>query len=226
MGVLQSRRMGGAKRYPSMPVHVAMGIAALHPSYADYANAPPRSRGMFRPRFSKTTSPQNQEGAGNAGCLLHPRSRVQKCAQKAHTSIQVQSEQSGIPCAMVLRLIPRSPRRRIRLVTVAGGLMVSRARSGFAKTSADLTPATGARTTRLCRPHPVFANRLRRAFEQAAEVLSKARTAPSSGARSSLMSKLTLRKHLRPALPRPPPPAPYVRDDRDTPLLWARDGEF
>jgi hypothetical protein len=98
---------------------------------------------------------------------------------------------------MVLRLIPRSPRRRIRLVTVAGGLMVSRARSGFAKTSADLTPATGARTTRLCRPHPVFANRLRRAFEQAAEVLSKPRTAPSSGARPSLMSKLTLRKHLR-----------------------------
>ena len=103
--------------------------------------------------------------------------------------------------------------------------MVSRARSGFAKTSADLTPATGARTTRLCRPHPVFAKRLRRAFEQAAEVLSKARTAPSSGAPSSLMSKLTQRKLLRPALPRPPPPAPYVRDDRDTPLLWARDGK-
>jgi len=29
----------------------------------------------------------------------------------------------------------------------------------------------------------------------------------------------------RPALPRPPHPAPYVRDDRDTPLLWARDGK-
>ena len=43
------------------------------------------------------------EGAGNAGCLLHPRSRVQKCAKKAHTSIQVQSEQSGIPCAREYR---------------------------------------------------------------------------------------------------------------------------
>src|SRR6266404_2232731 len=31
---------------------------------------------------------------------------------------------------MVLRLIPRSPRRRIRLVTVIGGLKVWRARSG------------------------------------------------------------------------------------------------
>ena len=27
------RRMGGAKRYPSMPVRMAMGIASLHPSY-------------------------------------------------------------------------------------------------------------------------------------------------------------------------------------------------
>ena len=39
-------------------------------------------------------------------------------AQKTHTSIQVQSEHSGIPCAMALRLMPSSPRRRIRLVTV------------------------------------------------------------------------------------------------------------
>ena len=46
-----------------------------------------------------------------------------KSAQKkAHTSIQVQRRQSGIPCAMVLRLMPCSPRRRIRLVTVIGGL--------------------------------------------------------------------------------------------------------
>ena len=27
-----------------------------------------------------------------------------------------------------------------------------------------------------------------------------------------------------PGMPRPPLPAPNVRDDRDTPLLWARDG--
>jgi hypothetical protein len=36
--------MGGAKRYPSMPVRVAMGIAALNPSYEkrlrDLAAAP------------------------------------------------------------------------------------------------------------------------------------------------------------------------------------------
>ncbi len=50
------------------------------------------------------------EGAGNAGCTLHPRSRVRLAQRKMHTSIQVQRRQSGIPCAVVLRLISRSPR--------------------------------------------------------------------------------------------------------------------
>jgi hypothetical protein len=49
--------------------------------------------------------PSKREGAGNAGCALHPRSRVQNVQKKAHTSIQVQRRQSGIPCAMVLQLI-------------------------------------------------------------------------------------------------------------------------
>ncbi len=39
--------------------------------------------------------------------------------EEAHTSIQVQSEQSGIPCAVVLRLMARSPWRRIPLASVA-----------------------------------------------------------------------------------------------------------
>jgi hypothetical protein len=90
------------------------------------------------------------EGAGNAGCTLHPRSRVQKCAKKTHTSIQVQSEHSGVPCAMALRLMPRSPRRRIRLASVAAGLMAGRSgRTDFATDS--LAPATGVGTTRFCR---------------------------------------------------------------------------
>ena len=32
--------------------------------------------------------PRNNEGAGNAGCALHPRSRVQRAERKSHTSIQ------------------------------------------------------------------------------------------------------------------------------------------
>ncbi len=111
------------------------------------------SRGMVCPSFAGTVRPlQRKEGAGNAGCALHPRSRVQICAKEAHTSIQVQRKHSGIPRAMVLRLMPRSPRRRIRLVTVAAGMMALR--SGWIGTATgSLTPATGARTTRFCRTH-------------------------------------------------------------------------
>jgi hypothetical protein len=74
-----------------------------------------------------------------------------KLCEETHTSIQVQRRQSGIPRAMALRLIARSPRRRIRLATVVGELAALSNPVGFAKTSSDLTPATGARTTRFCR---------------------------------------------------------------------------
>jgi hypothetical protein len=67
-------------------------------------------------------SPSKTEGAGNAGCAA-PAVSCANCTEKAHTSIQVQRRQSGIPCAMALRLMPCSPRRRIRLVTVVSGLM-------------------------------------------------------------------------------------------------------
>jgi hypothetical protein len=103
-------------------------------------------------RALQIVSPRN-EGAGNAGCLLHPRSRVQNShKESAH-------EHTGTvgavrrPCAMVLRLMSCSPRRRIRFATVVGGLMVLPNPVGPTKTSADLTPATGARTTRFCRTH-------------------------------------------------------------------------
>ena len=39
-----------------------------------------RSRGAMRPKFSKPSLPE--EGAGNAGCTLHPRSRVQTVRKK------------------------------------------------------------------------------------------------------------------------------------------------
>src|ERR1700736_6784586 len=54
------------------------------------------------PEVCMNVRPSSIEGAGNAGCALHPRSRVQNCAKNAHTSIQVQRKQSDFPCAMVL----------------------------------------------------------------------------------------------------------------------------
>jgi hypothetical protein len=69
---------------------------------------------------------KREQGMPGARCT---RGLVCKTAQgNAHTSIQVQTEQSGIPCAMALRLMPCSPRRRIRLVAVAAGLMADRIR--------------------------------------------------------------------------------------------------
>ena len=60
---------------------------------------------------------KREQGMPGARCT---RGLVCKVAQRnAHTSIQVQRRQSGIPCAMALRLMPCSPRRRIRIVTVA-----------------------------------------------------------------------------------------------------------
>ena len=82
-------------------------------------NTAPRSRGMTCPSFG-LGSPR-KEGAGNDGCTLHPRSRVQKCAKSAH-------EHTG--SAEAIRHSLRngftaytcSSRRRIPLVTVASGL--------------------------------------------------------------------------------------------------------
>ena len=57
----------------------------------------------------KIPCPHQKEGAGKAGCALHPRSRVQIVQKNAHTSIQVQRRQSDFPCAVVLRLYRALP---------------------------------------------------------------------------------------------------------------------
>jgi hypothetical protein len=95
-------------------------------------------------RVMQERCPSKEEGTGNAGCALHPRSRVQIVQKKAHTSIQVQRRQSDIPCAMALRLTSRSPRRIglccLRRLRIAGSSAPSRADLP----SADLTPTTEA----------------------------------------------------------------------------------
>ena len=124
----------------------------------------PRPRGAMRPSDARNAAPKRR-GRRESRVRAAPAVSCAKLCEETHTSIQVQRRASGLPCAMVLRLMPRSPRRRIRLVTVIGGLKVLSRPVGLTKTSADLTPATGARTTRFCRTQPpVFAKRLRRAL--------------------------------------------------------------
>ena len=95
-----------------------------------YANTPPRSRGPFRPSSAKSFTLKIR---GRRECRVHAAPAV-SCAivrKETHTSIQVQTEHSGIPCAMALRLMPSSPRRRIRLASVAARLTVHRNPVGF-----------------------------------------------------------------------------------------------
>src|SRR5258707_15516472 len=100
---------------------------------------------------------------------------------------------------MVLRLIPRSPRRRIRLVTVAGGLKAQSnpVEPDFA--SASLTPATGARTTRLHRTQkaPII-------LHAADRSRGSSRPAIANCAPDALASRIP----------------PRARDDARSPLWW------
>ena len=78
--------------------------------------AAPCARGLHE------SCPSKRRGRRECRVLAAPAVSCAIVRKKTHTSIQVQLEHSGIPCAVVLRLIPRSPRRRIPLASVAGGL--------------------------------------------------------------------------------------------------------
>ena len=164
---------------------------------------------------------ENREGAGKAGCPQAPAIVRTKCTRV----IARCAGTPGLPCAMVLRLIARSSRSRIPLASVADELTISRQPGWARQISVSLTPATGARTTRLCRPRlppPKPLDRLmccRPKFRR--RRLSAGRLRAGSIAHRP---KPALRPLARPTLPRPSHPAPNVRDDRDTPLSWARDG--
>ena len=73
------------------------------------------------PEVLQIISPRRR-GRRECRVLAAPAVSCAISAKSAHTSIQVQLEHSGIPCAMVLRLIPSSPWRRIPFASIAGGL--------------------------------------------------------------------------------------------------------
>jgi hypothetical protein len=76
-------------------------------------------------RVLQNHSPLKNRAQGRPGARC-TRGLVCKHAQtKTHTSIQVQRKQSGLPCAMVLRLIPCYPRRSF-LATVTPKKLASR----------------------------------------------------------------------------------------------------
>jgi hypothetical protein len=162
---------------------------------------------------------QREQGMPGARCT---RGLACKVAQKnAHTSIQVQRRQSSIPCAMALRLMQCSPRRRIHLATVVRGLRLVQARLGR-RVSAGLASATDARTTRFCRTQSAFAKASAdkpvetSGIGESSAVVLRA-VSHSQIKRSALRLPSRRRRRVHRILSR-------VRDDRDTPLLPGKDG--
>src|ERR1700730_3567929 len=69
------------------------------------------SRGANPPESCERSPSKKQEGAGNAGCPMHPQPRVRFVVGVCTRVFTAEApETSGIPHAMVLRLISRSPR--------------------------------------------------------------------------------------------------------------------
>jgi hypothetical protein len=81
------------------------------------------------PELCKFIRP-TERGRRECRVLAAPAVSCASSAKETHTSIQVQPRHSGIPCAVVLRLIPRSPWRRIPLASIAAGLKACRTRLG------------------------------------------------------------------------------------------------
>ena len=140
-----------------------------------------------------------------------------------HTADRRCAGTPGLPCAVVLRLMPRSPRSRI-----PSGLRrrwiddCPKARSG-PTISISLTPATGARTTRFCRPQ------LPRVIRSNRPACCRKKFRPR---RLSAVRLRAMPTHGRPALRTPLAPdaaastatRPNVRDDGQRPSFSGRDG--
>ena len=152
-------------------------------------NTIPRPRGMNRPSCCKIFVPLRaegagdpqeraqatlREGAGKAGCALHPRSHVQKCAKQIRTrAYRFSGEHPAFPAQWFYGLLRALPGDRAFLPP-----------SPREPCPHDLTPASGRQN------HT---------------------TSPSASALFVKSASASIAS------------CADVRDDRDTPLLWARD---
>jgi hypothetical protein len=95
---VDGRVIGAKQSFVASPGHDGCGLFVRSILKQDTRS---HSRGPSRPSFCKIIRPSNKEGAGNAGCPMHPQPRVRN--KKAHELVTTGSpQQSGIPCAMVL----------------------------------------------------------------------------------------------------------------------------
>ena len=116
------------------------------------------SRGAFRPSL-KSFRPRKSEGAGNAGCALHPRSRVPKLRIRRTRAYRFSGNTPASPAQWLYGLLRALPGDEFLFVTVVSRIDGEVHPVEQNITSADLASATDARTTRLRRtqlppPHP------------------------------------------------------------------------
>src|ERR1700736_1508053 len=69
----------------------------------------PPSRGAMRPRFAGNFLTLQSEGAGNTGCTLPPRSRVQKCTKKRTRAYRFSGGNPAFPAQLFTAYFALSP---------------------------------------------------------------------------------------------------------------------
>ena len=115
------RRMGGAKRYPSN------GEADSREGFRFallilQEGTPSHSRGARRPKGCDRRCPRNRRGRRESRVPSAPAIVRTKCTRVTARCAGT----PGLPCAMVLTRIARSPRSRIPLASVADELTIPR----------------------------------------------------------------------------------------------------
>jgi hypothetical protein len=108
-----------------------------------------RSRGGGRPSLLSVSPSSRKKGAGKAGRRLAPRVRT----RKTHAGVTTgDAGTSGLPCAMVLRLMARSPRGAMHYCPrrLADDRCAHPVGPHITASLDAQTP--GVRTTRFCRP--------------------------------------------------------------------------
>ncbi|MEH2589752.1 hypothetical protein V1273_003591 [Bradyrhizobium sp. AZCC 1721] len=190
------------------------------------ANACRRSRDTMRPSFCKSFAPQRVRGRRECRVLCCTRGLVCKVHFKnAHTSIQVQPEHPGIPCAMGLRLMPRSPWRRIPFASITDELTARMTRLSAANLR-QLDTSHG------CQDHTVlpYAASSARDSDRPSACLPKfgrrrlSAVRPARCVRSRQNRPATT--STRPTLPRPPQPVPTFVTMANAPLSGRDGGSF
>jgi hypothetical protein len=161
------------------------------------------SRGIICPKFCTNLVPRER---GRRECRVRaaPAVSCAKCTSKTHTSIQVQRKHSGIPHAMALRLMARSPRRRILIVTVAAGLMVNPIRLDRIR-HRQLDTSNG------CRNHTLLPYAATRRCQMASPGKAPFVCAPVDRSRKTALRSRSRRRCRVHRIP------PYVRDDGQRP---------